>query len=78
MPEFYRKNGVVGSVRYREGKHRLVHAHFIYAEYELSVDIREKDAVILAGNMPPNKRKQIEKDLKNPELRQKALSIWPQ
>ena len=76
MPEFYREKGIVGTVRYRERNHRLVHAHFTYAEYELSVAITEDDAYILEGDMPRNKRKQIEKALQDQNLRQKALSLW--
>lgn len=76
MPEFYRERGIVGTVRYREGNHMLVHAHFTYAEYELSVAITEEGAYILEGDMPRNKKRQIENALQDQNLRKKALSLW--
>lgn len=76
MPEFYREKGIVGTIRYRERNHRRIHAHFTYAEYELSVAITEDGAYILEGDMPRNKRRQIEKALQNRNLRMKALSLW--
>ena len=76
MPEFYRKRGVVGRIRGREKNHKKVHAHFIYAEYELSVFIDEDSAMIAEGRMPSNKRRQIVRDLESNELRKKALDMW--
>lgn len=76
MPEFYRKRGVVGRIRGREQNHRKVHAHFFYAEYELSVFIDEGSAIIAEGRMPRNKRRQIVRDLESYALRKKALDMW--
>lgn len=54
----------------------LVHAHFTYAEYELSVAITEEGAYILEGDMPRNKKRQIENALQDQNLRKKAMSLW--
>lgn len=78
MPEFYRHKGVTGHIRGRERNHKVLHAHFIYAEYEISASLTEAGIKDVEGFMPRAQMKQIRRDMANTETRQLAFELWEQ
>ncbi len=78
MPEFYRHKGVKGYIRGRERNHKVLHAHFIYAEHEISASLTEAGIKDVEGFMPRAQMKQIRRDMANIETRQLALELWAQ